>query len=306
MEPTGPEPPHPAVQRDPLAMIMERLDRIEGRLSRWESAAGPVPGVVAAATDVVDELARSADAAGHPVDGRLRAAAELAEHATRRDTLEALTRLLDRLDDAERSLELLASAPSVAATVVDIFDKTVRDWQAMGTSVDARLTALRDLATTATRPEVVEAARQLAEHLPMLARVVPDAQQLPGMFAIGVDVFDRWARTLADSGNSIEQVLRNTVLALARLGSLLESREFTSLMNSGVLEPRAVAVVGRAGGALTRANTDGAERIGLFSLMKELRDPGVRAGLAFGLNVLRAFGTEMTRNETDKTTHAGA
>jgi hypothetical protein len=116
------------------------------------------------------------------------------------------------------------------------------------------------------------------------------AQSVPGTLAMGVDTFDELARTLQDRGTSIGQIAGNAALALSRLGTLLESREFVTLMNSGVLDPNAVAVVGRAGSALTHATTEGAERIGVFALLRELNDPGVRNGIAFGLNVLRAFG----------------
>lgn len=291
--------------RDPMMLILDRLERIEARLDRWEAAAAPVPAAVGAATDMFDEVARRAADGGAGLDERLRSATELLDHASRPETLDTLTRLLDRIEDAEASLTLLASAPKAAATVVDIVDRTLRDWQDMGYSVDARLTALRDLALEATRPEVVNAARQLAEHLPTIAKVVPDAEQLPGYVAIGVDVFDRWAATLAEGGSSIEQVLRNTVLALSRLGRLLESREFAAVMDSGVLDPAAVQMVGRAGGALAVATTDGADRVGLFALMRELKDPGVRNGIAFGLNVLRAFGSELP-NRTLEDSNAGA
>ena len=58
-------------------------------------------------------------------------------------------------------------------------------------------------------------------------------------------------------------------------------------------------------GALSRATTDGADRIGLFALLRELKDPGVRNGIAFGLNVLRTFGAELP-NATPHEPHAGA
>lgn len=124
-----------------------------------------------------------------------------------------------------------------------------------------------------------------------LARLDDMAAEAPKAIATAVDTFDETARRLAESGVDVDKLVTNTVAAATRLGALLESKEFAALMDSGVLDPETLAVVGRAGEALHAARQEPAGEAGLFGVIGALGDRDVRRTVDFVLRVARRFGS---------------
>ncbi|MCA9545861.1 MAG: DUF1641 domain-containing protein [Myxococcales bacterium] len=278
-----------------LEQIVARLDRLEQRVEAIGALVEQAPAALAAVTDTVDEAAAQIAASGPSVDERLRAALTLADKLSRPGTVEALGRIVDRLEALEPLIGALEQLPGMAAMAVDFFDELSRGAQAAGIDLDARLKGLQALILELTRPECMAAVRSLLPILPQLQPLAKHAEALPGLVAMGVDVFDDWLRNQMCCGFDPEQMLQNMLTIGSRLTALLDSAEFRTLMDSEILSPRAVRVVGQAARALAAEPSaqDEARKLGLFGLLRALRDPDMQRSLGFAVRFARGFGRQI-------------
>ena len=98
-----------------LEQIVARLDRLEQRVEAIGALVEQAPAALAAVTDTVDEAAAQIAASGPSVDERLRAALTLADKLSRPGTVEALGRIVDRLEALEPLIGALEQLPGMAA-----------------------------------------------------------------------------------------------------------------------------------------------------------------------------------------------
>lgn len=97
-----------------------------------------------------------------------------------------------------------------------------------------------------------------------------------------------------------EIVPRLTELAKVglQLSDLMNSDEFKALMQSGVLSPETLTLVGQAGDALVASRQEAAaqqtaQKIGIFGLLRALNDPDVQRSLNFLLTFSKQFGRKL-------------
>ncbi|MEL7236805.1 MAG: DUF1641 domain-containing protein, partial [Chloroflexota bacterium] len=79
----------------------------------------------------------------------------------------------------------------------------------------------------------------------------------------------------------------------AQLAQITQSEEFQALLQSGVLAPETLKVVGQAGDALVESKNADIEPPGILDLFRALRDPDVIASLGFLLAFSKAFGKKL-------------
>ncbi|MCB9008570.1 MAG: hypothetical protein H6656_14575 [Ardenticatenaceae bacterium] len=103
----------------------------------------------------------------------------------------ALTRLLDRIESLEQTVNTLADlvqqGPGMAAMVGDMVDETVRSTAARGVDVEQRLQTALTLAEKLTAPAMVD----------KLDRLLALADEAPGMAAMVGDMVDETVRSAA-------------------------------------------------------------------------------------------------------------
>lgn len=278
-----------------LEQIVERLDRLEKRVDTIGALVEQGPAALAAITDTVDETAAQIAASGASVDERLKAAVGLADKLSRPGTVEALGRIVDRLEALEPMITSLEQLPGMAAMAMDFFDELARGAAAAGIDLNARLAGLQGLILELTRPECMAGIRSLLPILPQLQPLAKHAEEMPGLVAMGVDVFDDWLRNQMCCGFDPEQMLQNMLTIGSRLTALLDSPEFRTLMDSGILSPRAVRVVGQAARALAAdpSGNDEERKLGMFGLLRTLRDPDMQRTLGFAVRFARGFGRQI-------------
>ena len=259
-----------------LNRLLDRIETLEQTVGRLADVLEQAPGMVAMVGDMADETVRQAAARGVNVEERLKTALALAERLTAEETAVKLNQLLDLADQL----------PGTLAMMGDMMDETVRRAASNGVDIEARLRAGLTMAEKLTAPEMMAKLDQL----------LAMADQAPGMIAMMGDIVDESIRRAGESGINIEAMVRQGARAGAKFSALMESEEFDALMESGILDPEAVASVGKVGRALIASQQQPLEPVGLFGLLSAMRDPNMQRALGF----LATFGAEFGKQINNK------
>jgi hypothetical protein len=204
--------------------------------------------------------------------------------------LEQLESISTRLDRMEESLAALQQAPQIVATVTDTADYYFRQAQDRGIDIDARLRGLLPLVERLTEPETMAAIGKVLEHAPALASAAEMLDQVPGLVAMVTDVFDEYVGRQIEQGVDVTEAVQNAVQGTLRLGNFVMSDEFTALLDSGMLDPNTVRLIGRVGRALQDVSQETIEGTGVFGLIGASRTKDFRRTLGFGIRFGERFG----------------
>jgi uncharacterized protein YjgD (DUF1641 family) len=288
--------------RDPetaraLNRLLDRLDTIEQAIDTLERLETQLPGAFATTADVIDaELTRAADR-GVVLDERAGKALTLAEKLTEPETVEVLTALLDRLDQLEELAALADQLPGMTATAVDTMDDAMTRAADRGVVFDERAREGLQLLEKLTEPQTAQALGAALDRADQIEQLVELADSAPDLIATVVDILDAEYARAATKGYDPERMLRQTVGALSRLGELFRSEEFEALLDSGVLDPQALRVVGSLGSALVESQKEASQgqtpQRGFFGLLGALRDPDVQRAIGFVTRFAKKFGQNL-------------
>lgn len=218
------------------------------------------------------------------------------------EKVDRIDRVVSRLDRMTREI------PPLVATAVDAVDERCRRLDDSGIHLDeriARVTRLLDRLTDDSTYRLIEMLLDRGDRLASVLKVLDDA---PGLVAMFVDMVDEYAAKLVSQGIDVEKSLRQGLHAAIWLGSRVSETELERLgifLRSDVLEPHALAVVGKSGKALAvchegACQSETPERLGPIGLLKSLNDPDVQRSLAFLIQVARCFGRSVNEPVADE------
>ena len=265
---------------DALVRLLDRVDTIEGLLAQG-------PGMAAMVADSVDEFVAGS---GTDLEIVLQHALQVADRLQNPRLVNAITRLLEQPE----ALELLASAaeqgPGMLATLADTLDEMAMNAHQAGLDVEALLQNSLTIAARLQNPRMAAALDKLLSQVEAVELLASAAEQGPGMAAMVADSVDDFVRT---SDIDFDLLLDKGLGALLRTINLVESPQFDALLNSGVLDPAAIEVVGKVGKALADSSTQEIQPMGPMAMLKALNDPDVQRGLGFLVSVGRNFGQEL-------------
>ena len=193
------------------------------------------------------------------------------------------------------------------ATATDFVDESVARAVDSGVDVDERLVKLGHLIEKATEPSTLDALGQLFEALPKLTQLAKLAEDLPNLMATAGDVFDDYQQQCVANGIDLEKAITNGLQAFLYLGSQVDMdhlRRIGDLLASDILNPHALNVVENAAKSLNTAQQQAcgstSDRIGMFGLLKALRDPQIQRSLAFAVQFGKCFGGNIDKKQQSK------
>lgn len=226
-------------------------------------------------------------------------------------TLEALNKILQRVETLENAVERLAQVmeqgPGMVSMMADMADETYQQAAARGVDVQERLGVALQLAEKLTAPQMVE----------QLNGLLSLADQAPGLTAMMADMVDEGYRQAAHRGIDLNERLSLSLQAAERLTSPAMLNSLNQLISLSEQAPGLVAMtmdivdseysklaqqvdiaaLTQLGGALTAAATEAAnaptQKMGLFGLMKALGDPDRQKALGFLMNLTKALGRQL-------------
>ncbi|PLS67577.1 MAG: hypothetical protein CV045_12810 [Cyanobacteria bacterium M5B4] len=204
-----------------------------------------------------------------------------------------LNRMLDKIERLEAKVnqfeQLVEQAPKLMALFTDTMDGIYGNSLQAGVNIEERIKMGLHLLTTITEPETMRALCTLTGQLEQIATI---AEQAPGLTAMAVDIADNFYASMAQGGVDLETAARNGLDAAGRLVNLLQSDEIKALMDSGVLDPKTLVIIGNAANALVESRTH-VEKAGPFTLLRALFNSDLQRTLGFLLSFGQHFGKRM-------------
>ncbi|MCF6148712.1 MAG: DUF1641 domain-containing protein [Candidatus Kuenenia sp.] len=224
----------------------------------------------------------------------------LQESADTARIAELLTQVSGRIDSLERSLsgiEVIAKKlPAVMAVTTDAADEYYRETAKSGIDIDERFKKVSELLIQLTDPKKIDTISQFIEKIDNLTPLLEQLERMPDTLAVMVDSFDELCRNAQRSGLDLESIIKQGKNAAAIFNELLKSDELKTLMNSGILDPKAVSVVAQAGCALAECREDRPQKIGLIGLMKAIWNCDLQRALGFLISFGKRFGRLLNKN----------
>lgn len=280
-----------------LNHLLDRLDTIERAVDTLERLEQQLPMALSTATDVIDDELTQAAERGVVLDERAGEALKLAEKLTEPQTVAALTRLIDRLDRLEQIADLADQMPGAVAATVDTVDDALTRAAERGVVLDERMREGLALLETLTEPATARALNDLAGRSDQIAELARLADSAPQAIATVVDILDAEYARAAQAGFDPERALRDAAQALGKLSEVFRTDEFQALLDSGVLDPEALQVIGGLGTALVESQKEAARgdipQRGMFGLLGALRDPDVQHAVGFLTRFAKRFGRQL-------------
>lgn len=136
----------------------------------------------------------------------------------------------------------------------------------------------------------------LAEVIDALRPVAAIAAQAPGLVAMAGDSFDEIVQAAADQGIDVERGVLNGAGAALRFGASMDAvkvEALEALLNSGVLEPAALSLIGELGRALVETASAPPRKVGALGLLSALGDPDVQRAVGFLVTFAQRFGARL-------------
>lgn len=201
--------------------------------------------------------------------------------------------MLERMDRLEQKLaraEALAEqVPAALATAADTMDGLYRDAARSGVDADERLKLGLAAVERLTAPENLRALTGLTEQLVLVDSL---ARQAPGFMAMTVDMVDELYAAVGRQGVNLEETARQGLVAFRNFVALLESEEVRALIDSGVLDPKTLQVMGAAASALVCTQRE-PRRAGPAALLRALFNRNIQRSLGFALGFAERFGQNL-------------
>lgn len=123
-----------------LLRLLDRAEELDRAAEQVTATSQALPGMVAAGTDVVDELCRKASQSGIDIETRFESLMALFIKVTEPKNIEALSKLVARLPQLEEASRLVEEMPNLVATMGDVFEDYARQAQEDGIDLEKSIT----------------------------------------------------------------------------------------------------------------------------------------------------------------------
>lgn len=178
----------------------------------------------------------------------------------------------------------------------------------------------RSHAESADARAILEALERIERRLDRVELLAEQASRdAKAGLAAAVDTFDGLVARMQASGIDLDERAKQVIAAADKLSSeraiaLLEASlsradAIRTVLESGVLDPAAVAIVSKAGRALAEAAAEPGQSVGPFGLMRAMGDGDVRAASGLLVRFARKLGRAIAPGNgpalpAESTTHA--
>jgi uncharacterized protein YjgD (DUF1641 family) len=221
-------------------------------------------------------------------------------------TAQALGRMMDRLDEIERNLadlsDTMKQLPSMVSIAADTFDEQVKRIDETGVGLDERLSSLSKLLERLSSPGVTEkltSMLDLVEQGPGLVSMAADTldASVANLHGRGIDVSERLSKgselvlklTDPEVADKLDGLITMAKQAPGLIAMIVDSLDDT-LKGTNLMGPENMALLTNVMNANQYARTTPSGKVGLFKMLKMMKDPDIQRANGFLINFLKAFG----------------
>jgi hypothetical protein len=141
--------------------------------------------------------------------------------------------------------------------------------------------------------ETLQRLERRVEHLDDAIRRLEGATaQVPAVIATVTDIVDGLVERLAARGIDVDDRMRALLRAADHLTSPRALDALASVLSSEILAHQTTEVIGRMGRAIVTAEHE-ARPVGVWGLVRALRDPEIQRAAGFLIAMARRFGQEL-------------
>lgn len=119
------------------------------------------------------------------------------------------------------------------------------------------------------------------------------ARGAPGVVATLTDAFDAHAAHLAQGGADVDERVRAMVQLAVRLTAPATVAAMEMVLDSGLLEPRALDSLGRVAQALASTGQTAPAPVGAWGALRALGDPDIQRALGLVLAIAKQLGRSL-------------
>ncbi|MCB9101541.1 MAG: DUF1641 domain-containing protein [Anaerolineales bacterium] len=279
-----------------LNRLLDRVESLDKMMGLAEELIQQGPGLAAVVADSVDEFYVEAARSGTDLELVLQNALQVATRLQNPRLIQLITQLLDQTESLELLVSLIEQGPGVTAMLADSLDEMMRTATSTGLDPEALLQNGFQIALRLQNPRLINALTKLLDQTESLEMLASLAEQGPGVVAMVADSVDEMVRVSAASGIDFDILMNKGLAALIKFISVVDSQEFDALLDSGILEPHTVGVVGQTGRALAQSyalDQTQPHKVGPMGLFKSLNDPDVQRALGFLTAFAKQFGRQL-------------
>ena len=221
-------------------------------------------------------------------------------------TVEALGRIMDRLDEIENNLadlsDKMKQIPSIVSIATDTIDEQVKRIDETGIGLDERINSISILLERLSNPAVTErltAVLNMLEQTPGLVSMAADTidTSIADMQSRGIDFSERMTKgtdlvlklTDPDVAEKLEGLITMAKQAPGLIAMIIDSLD-DALKGTNLMGPENMELLQNVLAANQYARSTPPARAGLLKLMRIMRDPDIQRANGFLINFLKAFG----------------
>lgn len=216
--------------------------------------------------------------------------------------LEALERIEGRLDKIENRIDAIENFTSVAkmdglntlSILADSFDEYCAPNDQARRDMANRIEHVVHIIDKLTQSNAINTLELLIEKSPELASAIEQLEALPQVMSIFADSFDEFFRYAKDNGLDVTSFSENFSKFSVKMLTLFESESFNKLLDSGIVDPKAVVTVGAMGESLAHTTKD-VRPIGPIGVLAAMFDPEVQKATGFLVDFAKHFGNSLNR-----------
>jgi uncharacterized protein YjgD (DUF1641 family) len=214
-------------------------------------------------------------------------------------TLELLKSIDSRLARLESRME---ETPKMAldgfAILGDSLDEKFNPHTEEGMGNLAKFEKVQKLMDLLQDKDTLDAIVTLTESLKDLGPLVEKVKLLEDGVSIFADSFDEISAQAMAKGFEIEDFSNQLKKLSLLLINAFESGAFTNLLDSGILDPRAIETVGAVGRSMAVSSEARRVEVGPFRVLTSLMDRDIQRALGFLLTFATHFGRTLSEQKT--------
>ncbi|TNF26010.1 MAG: DUF1641 domain-containing protein [Deltaproteobacteria bacterium] len=214
-------------------------------------------------------------------------------------TLELLKSIDSRLARLENRME---ETPKMAldgfAILGDSLDEKFNPHTEEGIGNLAKFEKVQKLMDLLQDKDTLDAIVTLTESLKDLGPLVEKVKLLEDGISMFADSFDEISEQAMAKGFEIEEFSNQLKKLSLLLINAFESGAFTNLLDSGILDPRAIETVGAVGRSMAVSSEARKVEVGPFRVLTSLMDRDIQRALGFLLTFATHFGRTLSEQKT--------